>query len=138
MSGRSSDRSGTRRRGSTSAAYATCSDFLLAPGGTDSSGELFVNGDWSSGWDINEPRISRKESRDVGGGAGLERESSGFGPFQGGGWSGALESQGIESGYGSEPGYRGDGELGYGDEFDEDDDDGRQLFWGKQFGGKVF
>ncbi|XP_073113872.1 uncharacterized protein [Elaeis guineensis] len=136
VSGRSSDRSGTRRRGSASAAYATCSDFPLAAGGTDSSGELFLNGDGSWGSDVSEARISRKESREVAGGAGLERDSSGFGSFQGGGGSGALESQGNESGYGSEPGYRGDGEHGYDDEFDEEDEDGRQLFWGKTFGGE--
>ncbi|KAG1338711.1 hypothetical protein COCNU_04G010170 [Cocos nucifera] len=138
VSGRSSDRSGTRRRGSASVAYATCSDFPLAAGGTDSSGELFLNGDGSWGSDVSEARISRKESREVAGGAGLERESSGFGSFQGGGGSGALESQGNESGYGSETGYRGDGELGYDDEFDEEDEDGRQLFWGETLGGKAF
>ncbi|XP_008789864.1 uncharacterized protein LOC103707238 [Phoenix dactylifera] len=131
VSGRSSERSETRRRGITSAAYATCSDFPLAPGGTDSSGELFVNADSRWGWDVSEARILRKESRDVGGGVGLERESSGLGSFQGGGCSRALESQGNESGYGSEPGYRGDVELGYDD---EDDEDGRQLFWGEQVG----
>jgi hypothetical protein len=42
----------------------------------------------------------------------------------------------AESGYGSEPGYRGDVELGYGDEFDEEEEDGKQqLFWGGVIGG---
>lgn len=100
--------------------------------GTDSSGELFVNGDanWSS--DVSEARNSR---RDRDGGTG-EKENqnlggSGFGPV------GGFDSQGAESGYGSEPGYRGDAEFGYGDEFDEEEDDGRLLFWGNQFGGTV-
>ena len=45
------------------------------------------------------------------------------------------ESNGNESGYGSELGYRGDAKLGYGDEFDEEEDDARLLFWGNRFGG---
>nr|GMD15630.1 LIM domain-containing protein [Ipomoea batatas] len=96
VSGRSSDRSGTRLRCCSvgaSAACGTCSDFPMAPG-TDSSGELFVNGD------VN--------------------------------WASDVSN---ESGYGSEPGYRGDGEIGYGDEFDEEEDDQRLLFWGHEFGG---
>ncbi|PKA57683.1 hypothetical protein AXF42_Ash016729 [Apostasia shenzhenica] len=123
VSGRSSDRSVTRRRGggAVSASYATCSDFPLATGGTDSSGELFVNGDGSWGSDVSEARGSRREARE-GGNGGLEREGSAFG-------SCPLDSQGNESGYGSEPGYRGDAEFGYGDEFDEEDEDGKLLFW---------
>nr|CAD1833294.1 unnamed protein product [Ananas comosus var. bracteatus] len=118
VSGRSSDRSAPRRLGcgggGASAAYATCSDFPLPAGGTDSSGELFANGD---------------------GGAGALTEASAFAAIQlvvgVGGGAAASESQGNESGYGSEPGYRGDGELGYGDELDEEEDDGRLLFWGE-------
>ncbi|KAH7676620.1 AttH-like protein [Dioscorea alata] len=130
VSGRSSDRSGTRR---ASAAYATCSDFPLAAGGTDSSGELF-NGEGSCwGSDASEVRVTKKEGKENGGS--LERESSGSVMYQGGGGvSGATETQGNESGYGSEPGYRGDGELGYDDEIDEEEDDGRMLFWGERLG----
>ncbi|KAL5713087.1 hypothetical protein ACHQM5_015196 [Ranunculus cassubicifolius] len=125
VSGRSSDKSGRR----LSAAYATCSDFMVGAGGTDSSGELFVNGDvgnWSS--DVSEAKKERNERRESVG----EKESLvGFG----GGWQiGGVDLQGNESGYGSEPGYRGDAEFGYGDEFDEEEDDGRVLFWGERFG----
>ncbi|WOK96118.1 hypothetical protein Cni_G04825 [Canna indica] len=132
VSGRSSDRSGTRPRGGVSAAYATCSDFPLAAGGTDSSGELFVIGDGSWGSDVSE--AARMTRREAAGGGASERESSGFAGFQGIGSATMLELQGNESGYGSEPGYRGDGELGYDDEFEEDDDDGKQLFWGEEIG----
>ncbi|CAM9000309.1 unnamed protein product [Rhodiola kirilowii] len=124
LSGRSSDRSANRRCCSVgaSAAYATCSDFPV-PAGTDSSGELFVNGgeaNWAS--DVSEARSSsRKERGD------REHATSGIAQFVG------LEGQGNESGYGSEPGYRGDAELGYGDEFDEEEDDQRPLFWGNKF-----
>ncbi|XP_027938286.1 uncharacterized protein LOC114192700 [Vigna unguiculata] len=126
VSGRSSDRSGTRRCCSVgaSAAYGTCSDFPVAMG-TDSSGELFGNGDsnWSS--DVSEAKNSRRERERDG-----ERENVGVG-F---GVSGCSDANGNESGYGSEPGYRGDAEFGYGDEFDEEEDDPRLLFWGDQFG----
>lgn len=118
--GRSSDKSGTRRLSvGASAAYA----------GTDSSGELFVNGDvnWSS--DVSEAKNSRKEGKDSGGNG--EKELLGTGYWQIGGF---VDAQGNESGYGSEPGYRGDAEFGYGDEFDEEEDDGRVLFWGDRFG----
>ncbi|MQL94375.1 hypothetical protein Taro_027018 [Colocasia esculenta] len=143
ISGRSSERSGTRRRccsvggGGASGAYATCSDFPVAAGGTDSSGELFMNGDGNWGSDVSEARISRRDSKDAGsGGGGLDRDAPYSAPYQGG--LGALDLQGNESGYGSETGYRGDAELGYGDEFDEEEDDGRVLFWGDQLGdGKV-
>lgn len=125
VSGRSSDWSGTHRR--ASAAYATCSDFPLAAGGTDSSGELFVHGgEGSWGSDASETRVSRRE---------IEKESSSccYGGFQG---SEVVLLQGNESGYGSEPGYRGDGELGEEDgEFDEEDDDAKLIFWGDRFGG---
>ncbi|KAJ9171816.1 hypothetical protein P3X46_015129 [Hevea brasiliensis] len=131
VSGRSSDRSGTRRCCSVgaSAAYGTCSDFPLAVG-TDSSGELFGNGDanWTS--DVSEAKNSSRRERE------REREEKenlgigvGFGQF------GNFDAQGNESGYGSEPGYRGDAEFGYEDELDEEEEDARLLFWGDQFGG---
>lgn len=132
MSGRSSDRSGTRRCCSVgaSAAYGTCSDFPVAVG-TDSSGELFGNGEANWASDVSEARNSRRE-RDNGNGSG-EKENSGTG-F--GGQVGCLEAQvlGNESGYGSEPGYRGDAEFGYGDELDEEEEDAKLLFWGNRFG----
>lgn len=127
VSGRSSDRSVTRRCCSVgaSAAYGTCSDLAVAMG-TDSSGELFGNGDanWSS--DVSEAKNSLRDRE--------EKENSGVGI--GLGQFGNLDAQGIESGYGSEPGYRGDAEFGYGDEVDEEEEDTRLLFWGHQFGGK--
>jgi hypothetical protein len=55
-----------------------------------------------------------------------------------GGVGAAAEATIADSGYGSEPGYRGDVELGYGDEIDEEEEeeDGRQqLFWGRVIGG---
>ncbi|KAG6514101.1 uncharacterized protein LOC121969935 [Zingiber officinale] len=134
VSGRSSDRSGTRPRGGVSAAYATCSDFPLAAGGTDSSGELFVIGDGSWGSDVSEAARVTKREVTSGGGGGSERESSGTIGFQGVGNATLVESQCNESGYGSEPGYRGDGELGYDDELEEDEDDCRHLFWGEEIG----
>lgn len=87
-----------------------------------------MNGDpnWAS--DVSEARNSRRE-RDGGGGTG-EKDGSGIGFGQIGG----FDAQGNESGYGSEPGYRGDAEFGYGDELDEEEDDARLLFWGEQFG----
>nr|GLL30624.1 uncharacterized protein LOC109191297 [Ipomoea trifida] len=131
VSGRSSDRSGTRLRCCSvgaSAACGTCSDFPMAPG-TDSSGELFVNGDVNWASDVSEAaRNSRRRERD---GGSAERESSIAASHS---QFGNAESQGNESGYGSEPGYRGDGEIGYGDEFDEEEDDQRLLFWGHEFG----
>ncbi|KAF8387858.1 hypothetical protein HHK36_026520 [Tetracentron sinense] len=128
VSGRSSERSGTRRCCSVgaSAAYATCSDFPVAVG-TDSSGELFLNGDANWASDVSEAKNSRRERRDGGGG---ERENLGFGSSQ----NGLVDSQGTESGYGSEPGYRGDAEFGYGDELDDEENDGRLLFWGERLG----
>lgn len=122
VSGRSSDRSGTRRYGS--GANATCSDFPVTVG-TDSSGELFVSGDGNWGSDLSEAKNSRRER-----GAG-EKENSGLGFGQ----VGNFDLQGTESGYGSEPGYRGDAEFGYGDEIDDEDDDQKLPFWGEQFGG---
>jgi hypothetical protein len=97
--------------------------------GTDSSGELFGNGDanWSS--DVGEA----KNSRDGGSGE-KEKENVGIGFVV----NGCSDANGNESGYGSEPGYRGDAEFGYGDEFDEEEDDHRVLFWGNQFGGGKF
>ncbi|PRQ26380.1 hypothetical protein RchiOBHm_Chr6g0293961 [Rosa chinensis] len=128
VSGRSSDRSGTRRCCSVgaSAAYGTCSDFPVAIG-TDSSGELFGNGDANWASDVSEARNSRKERDGVGSGE-KENPGVGFGP------SGGFDAQGNESGYGSEPGYRGDAEFGYGDELDEEEEDARLLFWGNHFG----
>ncbi|XP_058762373.1 uncharacterized protein LOC131635746 isoform X2 [Vicia villosa] len=122
VSGRSSDRSATRRCCSVgaSAAYGTCSDFPVAMG-TDSSGELFGNGDANWASDVSEA----KNSRDCGSGE-KEKENVGVG-F---GVNGCSDANGNESGYGSEPGYRGDAEFGYGDEFDEEEDDHRVLFWG--------
>lgn len=124
VSGRSSDRSGARRRGGVSAANATCSDFPFAACGTDSSGELFLIGEGSWGSDAGEARVSRRDGREAGGGEGSSAGS----------YLGLVDLQGNESGYGSEPGYRGDAELGYGDEVDEEDEDGRHLFWGGGFG----
>ncbi|CAN7101153.1 unnamed protein product [Brassica rapa subsp. narinosa] len=37
---------------------------------------------------------------------------------------------GNKSGYGSEPAYRGDVEFGYGDEYDDEEEDVKLLFWG--------
>ncbi|GAB2297451.1 hypothetical protein Dimus_031555 [Dionaea muscipula] len=140
VSGRSSDRSVTRNgrccsvgATPTATATATCSDFMVAAGWTDSSGELFGNGNGNGngsggGWasDVSEARSLRRERGEgVGNGAG-ERENSGFGFGSDAQWS--------ESGYGSEPGYRGDAEFGYGDELDEEDEDARFLLWGERFG----
>ncbi|XP_068663734.1 uncharacterized protein [Aristolochia californica] len=122
VSGRSSDKSGTLRGCSVgpSAAYGTCSDFPVAAG-TDSSGELFVNGNGDVNW-ASDVREAKKE----GGGLSVERDNSASGLLA----FGVFEGNGNESGYGSEPGYRGDGEFGYGDEFDEEEEEGRPLFWG--------
>ncbi|KAI3679044.1 hypothetical protein L6452_38351 [Arctium lappa] len=137
VSGRSSDRSGTRRRCCSvgaSNAYGTCSDFMVTNNaGTDSSGELFVNG--GGGGDVNWASDASEAA-----GKNLRRESNGGGDrentFAGlhHHLHGNLDNQGNESGYGSEPGYRGDAEFGYGDEFDEEEDDTRVLFWGNRFG----
>lgn len=81
---------------------------------------------WAS--DVSEARNYRRDGKDV---SGVERENSGAGSSS---QAGTFEVQGCESGYGSEPGYRGDGEFGYGDEFDEEEDDGRVLFWGDRLG----
>ncbi|KAH6757847.1 hypothetical protein C2S52_023265 [Perilla frutescens var. hirtella] len=124
-----------RRRGSRSvssrssnrrclSANGACSDFMVAAGSTDSSGELFGEGNWAS--DVSERNLRReKEGSDEG-----EREFviSGYGML------GSCEIQVNESGYGSEPGYRGDVELEYGDELDEEEDDRRALFWGEECG----
>ncbi|KAK4767216.1 hypothetical protein SAY87_023518 [Trapa incisa] len=121
VSGRSSDRSGTRRCCSVG---ATCSDLPMAAGGTDSSGELFGNGDWGS--DVSEAKNSRRDR---------EREENMSVTGQGfNGHMGNSDTLGNESGYVSEPGYRGDAEFGYGDEFDEEEEDSRILFWGDKFG----
>ncbi|KAJ7969757.1 LYR motif-containing protein 7 isoform 2 [Quillaja saponaria] len=129
VSGRSSDRSGTRRccSAGTSVAYGTCSDFPVAMG-TDSSGELFGNGDASWASDVSEAKNSRRDRDRDGGSAEKENLGVGFGVI------GGADAQGNESGYGSEQGYRGDAEFGYGDDLDEEEDDSRLLFWGDQFG----
>jgi hypothetical protein len=88
--------------------------------GTDSSGELFVNGDANWASDVSEAKNSIKEREEK---ENLLGVGSAFGN---------LDS---ESGYGSEPGYRGDAEFGYGDEVDEEEDDARLLFWGHHFQG---
>ncbi|XP_015577212.1 uncharacterized protein LOC8259867 isoform X2 [Ricinus communis] len=124
VSGRSSDRSGTRRCCSVGA-HGTCSDFPVAVG-TDSSGELFGNGDSNWGSDVSEAKNSIKREKDR---EREEKENMGYGQF------GTFENQGNESGYGSEPGYRGDAEFGYEDEIDEEEDDAKLLFWGDHFGG---
>lgn len=96
----------------------------MVAGGTDSSGELFGDPNWAS--DVSD-RNSRREREGSGmGGGDRESVSGGQGQF------GNCDNQGNESGYGSEPGYRGDAELGDGD---EEDDDSRVLFWGDEFGG---
>ncbi|KAJ8749581.1 hypothetical protein K2173_026230 [Erythroxylum novogranatense] len=127
VSGRSSDRSGTRRCCSVgaSAAHGTCSDLPLAVG-TDSSGELFGNGDANWASDVSEVKTSWRKERE-------ERESM----IVGAGQFGNFDHQVNESGYGSEPGYRGDAEFGYGDEVDEEEEDPRMLFWGNRFGGST-
>ncbi|XP_010542855.1 PREDICTED: SUN domain-containing protein 2-like [Tarenaya hassleriana] len=114
VSGRSSDRSANRRCCSVGA-HGTCSDFPFTVG-TDSSGELFGDVSWAS--DVSEVRNSG------GGGGNGEKEGGG------GGFGMGIEPMGSESGYGSEPGYRGDAEFGYGDEFDEEEEDAKLMFWG--------
>uniref|UniRef100_A0A453ES91 Uncharacterized protein n=2 Tax=Aegilops tauschii TaxID=37682 RepID=A0A453ES91_AEGTS len=120
VSGRSSDR---RRSG-------TCSDFHVTcgPGGggaTDSSGEM-----WAS--DVGELR-----ARDVPMAPEFALAPVGLAGSGAGGTAAGVELASAESGYGSEPGYRGDVELGYGDEIDEEEEDGRQqvFFWGGEIGG---
>ncbi|KAL4202749.1 hypothetical protein AMTRI_Chr02g265150 [Amborella trichopoda] len=78
--------------------------------GTDSSGEFLSHGDGNWGSDFGDNR---------------EKEETVLGSFYQG-----IDVQSVESGYGTEPGYRGDGELGYGDEFDDEEEDTRLLFWG--------
>ncbi|KAB2633838.1 hypothetical protein D8674_040794 [Pyrus ussuriensis x Pyrus communis] len=56
-----------------------------------------------------------------------ENVGVGFGPI------GGFDAQVNKSGYGSEPGYRGDAEFSYGNEFDEEEEDTQVLFWGDQF-----
>ncbi|CDY68564.1 BnaC05g51960D [Brassica napus] len=63
---------------------------------------------------------SRQERRD----SSREKEASGFG------FAVEVDPMGNESGYGSEPGYKGDVELGYGDEYDDEEEDVKLLFWG--------
>eukprot|EP00250_Pteridium_aquilinum_P015841 c22793_g1_i1 orf=156-1535(-) len=97
-----------------SAAYATCSDIPMP--GTDSSGELFFYGDgggisWESEYSLSgEGVVQRIDGVDV-----LHA------------WI-VSETQNLESGYGSETGYGGDGELGYEDDGvpDEQDEEERE------------
>ncbi|PAN30786.1 hypothetical protein PAHAL_5G387300 [Panicum hallii] len=118
VSGRSSDR---RRSG-------TCSDFHFTcgaggGGATDSSGEM-----WAS--DVGEVRMRDVPMVTEFGPAPVGGAAAGAG-----GVGAAVEAAAADSGYGSEPGYRGDVELGYGDEIDEEEEDGRQqLFWGGVIG----
>lgn len=121
VSGRSSDR---RRSGTCSDFHVTCG--AGGGGATDSSGEM-----WAS--DVGEVRM-----RDVP----MATEFGPAAPVGGagsgsGGTGAAAEVAAADSGYGSEPGYRGDVELGYGDEIDEEEEDGRQqlFFWGEEIGG---
>lgn len=116
-SGRSSESQRVRINASdaptvgASAAYATCSDIPMP--GTDSSGELFYGG--GIGWD-SEISLS---------GEGVVKRIDGVDVLHA--WI-VSETQSLESGYGSEPGYRGDGELGYEDDGvpDEQDEDERE------------
>lgn len=48
---------------------------------------------------------------------------------------GDVDGFGNDAGYGSETGYGGDEEVGYGDEADEEEKDGRENFWGEIVGG---
>ncbi|KAF2592321.1 hypothetical protein F2Q70_00043166 [Brassica cretica] len=83
-------------------------------GGKNDSGQgqiRLVN--WAS--DVSEARRSRQERR----GSSGEKEASGVG----------VDPMGNKSGYGSEPGYRGDVEFGYGDEYDDEEEDVKLLFW---------
>ncbi|KAH0880537.1 hypothetical protein HID58_067931 [Brassica napus] len=74
-------------------------------------------------------RRSRQERRD----SSREKEASGFG------FAVEVDPMGNESGYGSEPGYKGDVELGYGDEYDDEEEDVKLLFWGDEhFGSAVY
>ncbi|CAN6897113.1 unnamed protein product, partial [Brassica oleracea var. botrytis] len=74
-------------------------------------------------------RRSRQERRD----SSREKEASGFG------FAVEVDPMGNESGYGNEPGYRGDVELGYGDEYDDEEEDVKLLFWGDEhFGSAVY
>ncbi|KAF3333238.1 hypothetical protein FCM35_KLT00929 [Carex littledalei] len=97
---------------------ATCSD---------SSGELMS---WGS--DFSEVRIPRhREGRGDNSGLSFAVEKEGVGSGSGlvGTGGAGQEKDPLQ---GNESGYRGDEELGYGDEFDEDDEfDARHLlFWG--------
>ncbi|XP_031486944.1 uncharacterized protein LOC116255299 [Nymphaea colorata] len=115
-SGRSS---GNRSR--TTVATVSAPDFPIMVG-TDSSGELFFKFD--ANWAPHELKGScGKEGKEFLGG----REN-----FFSSNCSlhSVVDSQSHDSGYVSEPGYKGDVEYGYGDELDEEEEDGRFLFWG--------
>ncbi|GFQ01591.1 hypothetical protein PHJA_002303000 [Phtheirospermum japonicum] len=84
-------------------------------------GELFRDSNWAS--DVSDQNSRRV--REGSGGGERKHSSDGCGQF------GNYDNQGNESGYGSEPGYRGDTELGYGD---EEDDDPWVLFWRDEIG----
>ncbi|CAI9761004.1 unnamed protein product [Fraxinus pennsylvanica] len=94
----------------------------------DSSGELSVisGGNVKLASDVSE--VARNSRR--------KRESNGSGKREN--VSGGYSQLGSESGYGSEPWYRDDMELGYDDEVDEEEDDSRLLFWDAEFGGTFY
>ncbi|CAA6669105.1 unnamed protein product [Spirodela intermedia] len=120
VSGRSSDRSGTCRR-------------CCSVGGGVRPGPMRRAPISPSPLGARTPAASCSSTEmGTGGRMGMDREASTAAPYQGG--FGVLDLQWNESGYGSETGYRGDAEHGYGDEFDEEEDDGRVLFWGDHFG----
>eukprot|EP00249_Psilotum_nudum_P012803 c23997_g1_i1 orf=51-1379(+) len=97
-----------------SATYATCSDLPVA--GTDSSGELFFCGDENGvNWD---PEFSSMNEGPI------QRCDCGEPHY---GWP-MTDNQSLESGYGSEPGYRGGDELGYEDEGPADDQDEEESY----------
>lgn len=97
-----------------------------------------MNGAGDPNWASDLSDARNNPGRDAKDAGGAERERERENPGGGGAsQAGASEAQGSESGYGSEPGYRGDAEFGYGDEFDEEEDDGRVLFWGSRLGGML-
>ncbi|GFZ04588.1 hypothetical protein Acr_17g0001600 [Actinidia rufa] len=111
VSGRSSDRSGTRPAVLLRWGVGRLRHLLGLSGG---SGDRFERG------------VVCERGCELG--VGCERGGEEFEEREGG-------REGNESGYGSEPGYRGDAEFGYGDEVDEEEDDLRLMFWGEKLGG---
>ncbi|CAN6469387.1 unnamed protein product [Victoria cruziana] len=87
--------------------------------GTDSSGELFFKFD--ANWAPPELKdYCGEEGKEFLGGR--DNFCSSNCPFHG-----VVDSQSHDSGYVSEPGYKGDVEYGYDDELDEEEEDGRFL-----------